>query len=259
MKTPKTLYKYYSLANPKRIAAAEALITRNEIFRANPATHFNDPFDCKPFFRAVDVHSKDYEQAFYAKLAHLPKWQVAKMLSLKRADPNEQIVINLGLFKMQNAFSETSSVFCMTEKPDNLLMWSHYADSHKGICIGFNIADETDFLSHAHPVSYSSKYPFFDPVAEKDGQIVMEKCFLTKAKDWEYEAEWRVVFYKMPSGTSPIKPSNLISVILGARASIDSKQLVRRWLSTRNDKLKISEASFVSGEFALRMKPILDE
>lgn len=33
--------------------------------------------------------------------------------------------------------------YCMAKKPDNILMWSHYADSHKGVCFRFDLLQDS--------------------------------------------------------------------------------------------------------------------
>ncbi len=38
---------------------------------------------------------------------------------------------------MMNAINDTIGILCFTEKNDNLLMWSHYANSHKGFVLEF--------------------------------------------------------------------------------------------------------------------------
>ena len=44
-------------------------------------------------------------------------------------------------------------VFCVTEKHDDILMWSHYSDSHRGIVIKFRCLPEDDTaLCAAKPI-----------------------------------------------------------------------------------------------------------
>jgi hypothetical protein len=46
---------------------------------------------------------------------------------------------------------EKYSVLCYSRSWNNVLMWSHYGDRHKGICLGFDVPDavtrEVKYLS----------------------------------------------------------------------------------------------------------------
>lgn len=64
-------------------------------------------------------------------------------------------------------------------------MWSHYAKSHTGVCIEFDA--QVFPLKHADSVRYESQYPVYDLATTN------EQPLLTKAVDWAYEREWRLV------------------------------------------------------------------
>jgi hypothetical protein len=62
-------------------------------------------------------------------------------------------------------------------------MWAHYADSHKGICLGFEIAED-----YYKEVNYISEpLPFAGPSLETVNQMLY-----TKFDDWKYEGEVRI-------------------------------------------------------------------
>lgn len=101
--------------------------------------------------------------------------------------------------KMKNLFL----VGCLCTCYKNRLMWSHYADSHKGFCIEYDfgeIADET-LLNLPLPVVYSEYRPLIPWKAAIDNSSEnIEEAFadimlglLTKDKAWEYENEWRIL------------------------------------------------------------------
>lgn len=109
---------------------------------------------------------------------------------------------------------------CMAERNDNMLMWSHYADKHNGICIEYDLKrlknDPFKILDHLFPIVYSqrrmikrdidslisSNYALKKAISEKyeyDGDESLDDIlplFLTKGKDWEYENEWRIIYTK---------------------------------------------------------------
>ncbi|MDF2415655.1 DUF2971 domain-containing protein [Aeromonas sp. 1HA1] len=100
-------------------------------------------------------------------------------------------------------------VVSLTETPRNILMWSHYANEHKGICIGY----KTNFLDH-HRHKIDSILPaFYRPIkvnydnirydphtdifqSENRSQLVKKailKTLITKGDDWIYEKEHRSI------------------------------------------------------------------
>ncbi len=66
----------------------------------------------------------------------------------------------------------------------NALLWSHYADCHKGMCLGFDLKDGL-----AQPVRYAKTRPFLPPQTTQNTATTL---LLTKAHAWAYEEEWRV-------------------------------------------------------------------
>lgn len=94
-------------------------------------------------------------------------------------------------------------VGCLCTSYKNRLMWSHYADSHKGFCIEYDFSEpEAEILSKLPlPVFYSENRPLVPWKAAIDNSVEnMEEAYaeimmglLTKDKEWEYENEWRIL------------------------------------------------------------------
>ena len=74
-------------------------------------------------------------------------------------------------------------MLCFSRKWQNPVLWSHYADSHRGICLGFEV-DEQSIL----PVRYVSKRT---PLPLPPTQDAMKQLLFTKYRDWSYEEELR--------------------------------------------------------------------
>src|SRR5262249_3461497 len=81
---------------------------------------------------------------------------------------------------------------CLTEQCNNILMWSHYADNHKGYCVEFEATDHTLVFGRAQRVSYSDVYPEIN-FYNTPGDEKVRLTFLTKFTDWQYEREWRIL------------------------------------------------------------------
>jgi hypothetical protein len=87
-------------------------------------------------------------------------------------------------------FNETTGLLCFGTDWSNVVMWSHYAEKHKGICLGFNVR-----RSSLQEVLYRDKRI---RAALGDGLEVgrltaaeRQQLTCTKAAAWEYEEEWR--------------------------------------------------------------------
>lgn len=95
------------------------------------------------------------------------------------------------------------------------LMWAHYANNYKGICVEYDFSKlDDDALFHLFPVIYSSeklkdvdlKYTIeehmdlklmnFERNCPNDTEFLKDimPLFLIKSKEWEYEKEWRLLF-----------------------------------------------------------------
>jgi len=78
---------------------------------------------------------------------------------------------------------EKWGIVCFTRRWRNPLLWSHYADKHRGICLGFDV-DERGLK----PVKYVTRRPalLIPPTEESINELLF-----TKYRDWKYEEEWR--------------------------------------------------------------------
>ena len=84
--------------------------------------------------------------------------------------------------------------------PCNELLWAHYANSHKGFCIEYdldklsnNISCDFD-ITNVINVTYKSNRP--KVFNNEDVFLTQQKVFGTKSMVWEYENEVRLIFKK---------------------------------------------------------------
>lgn len=101
-----------------------------------------------------------------------------------------------------------NGVFCLSDNPNNILMWQHYADEHKGIVVEFETEADTDFFHQLLEVEYVQNPPVLnDSMAVKD----LIKC---KSCEMKHEREWRVFGFR---GLRNIKPQAIKSITYGHR------------------------------------------
>jgi hypothetical protein len=83
----------------------------------------------------------------------------------------------------------TAGVLCFGKSWSNPVVWSQYADQHRGMCLGFDIADNM-----TKPIAYAThREPFPDiSVMENQQKLDMvDRMLYTKFEDWHYEGEVR--------------------------------------------------------------------
>jgi len=83
----------------------------------------------------------------------------------------------------QNKFSKSTGILCFSASWRNPVQWTHYAEQHSGIAMGFDVPDE--LLSKIHYVT--ERLPAIAPV----DSATMKRCLTTKFAHWSYEEEYR--------------------------------------------------------------------
>jgi hypothetical protein len=192
--SPKSLFKYQPFN-----AQSLTNLTKRIVYFCAPSK-FNDPFDCNVSF----VHNSAKRNELAAvkeRLKDLAREQ-GKFGACDAIDAmNEDAVFEVvdrnareALVGPQESLRRERGVACFGSAPDNLLMWGHYADGHRGFCLELDATQPP--WSEAHRVEYSATPPRIDPVdvlLRPDPSVLFSAMVLTKAKCWEYEQEWRVL------------------------------------------------------------------
>lgn len=137
-------------------------------------------------------------------------------------------------------------VGCLCTSYKNRLMWSHYADSHKGFCIEYDFSEpEAEVLSKLPlPVFYSENRPLVPWKAAIDNSVEnMEEAYaeimmglLTKDKEWEYENEWRILIGATED--SEFKMPRVSCIYLGASIEKENRDKVIAIAKERNIPVK---------------------
>jgi hypothetical protein len=77
-------------------------------------------------------------------------------------------------------------ILCFCKRWHNPVLWSHYAESHRGVCLGFEVEGRS-----LMPVTYVRKRTAL-PLPPT--QETMKQLLFTKYRDWSYEEELRCWF-----------------------------------------------------------------
>ena len=141
----------------------EAILREGKLYFSKPAD-FNDPWDCRPFFNTdilddpeIAQRHIDWAVRVCRKDGQLSESDIEKMKdALKNRDALEDKV-RKNTIETQQAVLERYRVYCLCPDVHNMLMWAHYADKHRGICLEFNVRNEV--ICGALEVQYSAEFP----------------------------------------------------------------------------------------------------
>lgn len=109
--------------------------------------------------------------------------------------------------RLNDSLYELFKVCCLCTTNKNRLMWSHYADSHKGICIEYDFSECLRTDCQPMPVYYSDARPKFPwqvaieqtQEVQREATIHFINALLTKDEAWSYEKEWRLLIKAEPN------------------------------------------------------------
>ncbi len=155
---PRFLYRYSHIDpnEQKSIDHARDIIVRSRLWLSSPRD-FNDPFDMK-----YDLSVDD------PKAAKIRLDKMGKQLGIpfsKREKRKRQIFrsgkrqASQKLQQIADRVTENVGICSFADKPRNILMWSHYARHHTGICYVFDVYRDPNTFFRAIPVRYSDTYP----------------------------------------------------------------------------------------------------
>lgn len=239
-----TLYQY----RPPKGWAYENLCQR--VLYLGPPADFNDPYDCflPPALRHL---SRDEKVAYLRK--HMP--------SAGGLTDNGLININASAAEKHAAeFRQNLGVACFSERNDNLLMWSHYADGGKGFCLAFDTRGAPFFNKNfgvtIHKVKYSSALP-----AGPGGRISYVNFLMHKSEDWKYEEEWRYI-KRYDNGLEDADRyvgyagKVLKAVYFGTNATNDTKALVHHIVKGVYPHAKMWQGELDNTEYKVNFKEL---
>lgn len=201
----------------------------NESIGLTSPGYFNDPFDSP----ILELLNNDEEFPQYIRQVYNDCLKVSCFSSyttLPRLDEKTFQIIKKEK-KTENGI------------PDYLngLMWAHYADSHKGVCIKYHFPNSFTILG----LNSDSVTCFFHDITYSDSDICqyskkyrinMEDALFLKGKQWEYENELRFLYFDVNGreGYKVIKAENCIeAVYFGLRCSEEDKTSIMNILKDK--------------------------
>lgn len=244
---PSLLYKF------RNIDSRTLDIIKNKEFYFPSPIKFNDPFDCNLFYKRE--YNKEEILEYYNRFIY--RYPTVKISQLKQKFGlnSEQFFIEHE--KLNQKLVEESGIFSLSQECNNITMWSHYADNHKGLVFELEVIKDIDFFRLFGIVEYKTDYELLSYA--KDNREELLKLFLTKYTDWEYEKEVRIIDYDK-HGNRKFKKEAIKSIIFGYKASDDEiKEIIHLCKDNGFEHVKFKQAKLVLGKFALDFDDINEE
>ncbi len=235
-------------------------ITKRMIYFSSPQS-FNDPYDCL-FQLDIDCSYEEFREAALREtetlqrllLRHYSNSSLKEAIKLGYRD--RQIIFDRE--KPLNAFREflnKTGLFCVSTELKSLLMWSHYADHHRGVCVELITERSPAILQQLVQVEYLLQTPRY-PIFERDKFLMAQKCLCVKSKEWSYENEWRVFGAGNAGKTLPLERGSISCVYLGARISSADEVRVIQMVKQADDEIQVMRSKLKPDAYELEFVPV---
>lgn len=289
---PSSLYRYRTF--DKEFYNIENL--KNDAVRCSPAADFNDPYDCALMigdysdreirFGMLEIIKKipikqdmktiekmelpELKDYFMEKICYLmgaedvPKTVLGPIYELTKAEHDEKINIQLQL--MNEKSQRETMVSCFSEVKDSILMWSHYANNHTGFCIEYNFkkaGSDSILTQQLQPVIYrkdmfdiGKHFEHTPKNSSRLNSLFGGYASIVKAKEWNYEKEWRLVFSKEDREGFNQELFTPESIYLGTKISEEDKKEILKIAEEK--QIKVFQMKRANDQFKLIAEPILE-
>lgn len=258
------LYKFLTPNSP----SLRGILVDSNLWLASVSS-FNDPFDLRARVTFDgDVLSQRKHLDDFAKRQGL-RFKARKDFVAKRMTRG---VSSVEFQRSYDRLRRTFGVCCFAARPvgphapnggaRSILMWSHYADSHRGVCFQFHVPRSPGSLGMSLPVDYSEEFIRIDWLDRASHERSLGPAFTRKASAWSYELERRIVLPSRADTLLPFHSSALRGVVLGCAATRRTElrlvALCRRRIEKGFLPVKIFRALVVEGAYRLQAARAID-
>jgi len=244
---PDYIYKYISWDKEFQ----RRILYENEIFFSS-ANKFNDPFDSTIPLR-YDVGSDDQIFELFVKLIrndnnNLTDDEVKRIArnEMRYDDVRGKKRIENTIANQREIIAEKYGIFSASYRYDSILMWSHYSNLHKGLCIRFNCKKLKKYIENECPkndwiivwdkAEYKENYPLLNPFELSDDDLIM-KSLLIKSIIWKYEKEIRFILFSYSNIALTLPDGIIDKIFLGCKILKDDRQEIIEIAQKKNIEL----------------------
>ena len=281
---PGRLYKYRGFSR-----RTVDMVVADVLYFADPGT-FNDPLDTRPYvdididdgelegiLRTLVERRVDAEMRAAAKTMKVRGERTERHIRRRARNEADRVIADIdyhatnpeyepvahkrGMYR-QAIESEVlqrydKGIVSLAERADCPLMWSHYGDEHRGLCVGYSVPD--DVAGDVRQVEYGGGRRVEvsqvagmlngDPAALRE---LDDAVLLHKAESWRYEREWRLIGPRGGHGSM----LELEEIVFGMRCKEPVKYAVVKALEGRERPVEFHELYETRDGFDLRVEPL---
>lgn len=246
------------------------ILTQNKIWFSCPNV-FNDPFDCRIPVHFEDASLREVAEVF-TEVAIMDdpgcdRGEVRRKITedLRRYDPSDEKGAAIVRRRFGEALNRLFGIVSLSAVPDDLLMWAHYGDAHRGFCVGLDVEALEPWMERHNSlegreirlaeVTYAEEMPYLNP-----GEIARHDLIFTtvstKAHAWSYEREYRLLGLGLSNEALELDQGIISEVIAGHAISEENLELLIEALKARGDALPLYRARTKDHRFALELYPV---
>lgn len=265
------LHKFLSPASDHFSDTLRELLFNNRIWLSGRA-NFNDPFDCYAPYnsdislkrvreRALEIAS-DPRQYRGSTLEWIQKTANFKLGMENQVGTRELREMRRDLAAAHESRLDLAGIGCFADNFRSSLMWSHYANSHTGVCVVFRCAgDPASILHFTFRVTYGTdrpsidfrKAPFLAGPSSKGSYSYFKQAFLHKAREWSYEGEWRTIHPYGANSYRKYLPQELVGFVFGSNCDHTVRSELIHLSRQSGKQLKFWNASISSTRYEVQV------
>lgn len=214
-----------------KFTTMESAVTllENRTLKFSKRSEFNDVYECRGHVK-TNYSEKDWERHFFklGMSADTARFMAKGLVHRPQQGGST-------LMKAINDTADSLGILCLTTEYKNNLMWAHYADCHKGVCLRFDVGKDMRTFCIPKKVIYNGEYPEIDFLnAPKSATDVI----FHKSKEWEYENEYRVIEIGAYDKTKeaclkPFRPEALTGIYFGCKCSGEDIDKIKRLVESK--------------------------
>lgn len=259
-------------------------LENHELYFNNPSK-FNDPFDSKldliwrgnieGWSRLFGKHGvKDPIEVKNLIKENFKKGILKKKSSEYILTPNNKKFKTINK-NLQLEDEDYPRICCFSKTKKNILMWSHYTNGHKGICLCF----KSEKIGNGNFLILDSNPEILFPVnyKEKDNEELPKQVnmlskydpkelavfLLTKHSLWAYEEEYRLILWKdgfNDKFTKSFRKEDLEGIIFGIKTPLEDIKRIYGILKPNyldaGIKVNFYKAQEMQDKYAIKIKKI---
>ncbi|MDR3693055.1 DUF2971 domain-containing protein [Mucilaginibacter sp.] len=206
---------------------------------------FNDPFDNNISFRQ-DLNESELRSLMQSEdFIKKSKFDAETIVTYFKKNPKE---LN-NVYEPLKQLISNVGICCFSENYNNLLLWAHYSNCHRGVCLEFDLNTMKEWYKEIRRVNYQDVMPNIN-ILEVHKEDILSSLPFYKSSHWSYEQEIRIWIKNF--GLAPFPMEAITGIVFGLKMTEDQITAICRLmvrLGYRN--LRYSQAELHSTEYKL--------